>query len=330
MKAALFCNGARHEDVYGEGRLEKVRALVELYPEVITSDNFDRHAPQLAGLEVVFSTWGMPTLSAVQLQKLPHLKAVFYAAGSVQGFARPLLERQVQVFSAWSANAVPVAEFSLAQILLSCKRYFLNTRACADPQRRHAGPLPVGKGGYGERVALIGAGMIGRTLIHLLKPFNLEVVVVDPYLSDEVARDLGVEKVTLEEAFRTAYVISNHLPNLPATVGLLNGSLFRLMREGATFINTGRGAQVVESELLEILRQRPDLTALLDVTLPEPPDKESEFYTLGNVFLSSHIAGSGGDEVRRMADYMIEEFQRWQAGLPLRYAVTLEMLETMA
>ena len=102
------------------------------------------------------------------------------------------------------------------------------------------------------------------------------------------------------------------------------------MRPGATFINTGRGAQVVEDDLIAALQRRLDLTALLDVTFPEPPDPDSACYSLPNVQLSSHIAGSQNNEVVRMADYMIEEFTRWERDEALRWQVTESMLATMA
>ena len=85
-----------------------------------------------------------------------------------------------------------------------------------------------------------------------------------------------------------------------------------------------------EDGLIRVLQARPDLSALLDVTHPEPPSADSPLYSLPNAQLSSHIAGSLGDEVVRMADYMIEEFARRQRGEALRYAVTPEMLDTMA
>ena len=111
---------------------------------------------------------------------------------------------------------------------------------------------------------------------------------------------------------------------------MLNGSLFRLMKPNATFINTGRGAQVVEDDLIAALEAEPARVALLDVTMPEPPKPDSKFYTLPNVFLSPHIAGSLGDEVARMGDYMAEEFARFKNGEPTKWNVTLKMLETMA
>ena len=255
---------------------------------------------------------------------------MFYAAGSVKGWAPSLLDRGVLVVSGWAANAVPVAEFSLAQILLSCKGYFRNTREFGSPAARIESRPFRGRGVFGETVGIIGVGMVGRALCQLLRPFELEVIVCDPYLEKKEAAALGVESVSMEDVFQRSYVIGNHLPNLPSLRGVLNAALFSRMRENATFINTGRGAQVVEADLIETLRERPDLTALLDVTFPEPPATDSELYRLPNVQLSSHIAGSMNDEVVRMADFMIEEFIAWEAGKPLRYQVTRELLERMA
>jgi len=141
--------------------------------------------------------------------------------------------------------------------------------------------------------------------------------------------ELGVEKVTLEDLFRRSYIVSNHIPDLPSTKRALGAALFGSMREGATFINTGRGAQVIESELAQVLRARPDLTALLDVTDPEPPTRDSELWNLSNVVISPHIGGTIGDEVTRLADAIIEEFLAWDAGKPLRYQVTRDVLATM-
>ena len=172
--------------------------------------------------------------------------------------------------------------------------------------------------------------MIARYLIGLLKPFNLKVLVYDPYLPDSEAASLGVEKADLTRIFSECYVVSNHLPNLESLRGLLNETLFSSMRLGSTFINTGRGAQVDESDLVSVLKRRDDLTALLDVTDPEPSPADSPFYKMANVRLTSHIAGSMNDEVVRMADYVIEDFGNWDAGRPLKHSVTKDMLDKMA
>lgn len=336
IQAAFFCEPdasgrpAMIEHVYRWGRKEQLEALTTMYPEVIHTGNLEQHLPALQTLRVIFSTWGMPLLPPAVLDRLPALEAVFYAAGSVKAFARPLLERGILVVSAWGANAVPVAEFTLAQILLACKGYFLNTRQCRSPEMRRSGQCFCGPGIYDVNVALIGAGQVARHLIRLLRAFRVNILVVDPYLSEEEAVELGVRRVSLEEAFCQAFVVSNHLPNLPETRGMLTERLFRLLPYGATFINTGRGAQVVESDLVVVLRERPDLTALLDVTDPEPPLPDSPLYTLPNVHLTSHIAGSINNEVVRLADAVIEAFKIWQSGGTPPGVVTLDLWDRLA
>ncbi|MBO4979229.1 MAG: glycerate dehydrogenase, partial [Clostridia bacterium] len=89
-------------------------------------------------------------------------------------------------------------------------------------------------------------------------------------------------------------------------------------------------AQVVEDDLVRALTERADLTAVLDVTEPEPADPSHPFYTLENCFMTPHIAGSLGGEVVRMAEYMARECQSYVNGAPCKYEVTAKMLETMA
>ena len=328
MKAAFFC---AHEttllSVYSQAHRNAIAAQCVIHPGVVTSQTLDAQLAALADVEVIFSTWGMPVLTPAQLAQLPALRAVFYAAGTVKDFAPPLLDRGITVVSAWAANAVPVAEFTLAQILLANKGYFRNARDCATPAGRSQAFR--GTGNFEQTVALLGAGMIGRKVIELLRPFRLHVIVFDPFLSSSDAAQLGVEPVDLAAAFTRGMVVSNHLANVPETRGLLQRPHFASMPAHAVFINTGRGATVVEPDLIDVFRQRPDLTALLDVTDPEPPRPDSDLYGLANVVLSSHIAGSLGNEVRRMADYVLEEFQAWRTQQTLRYAVTPEMLKTM-
>lgn len=325
VRAAFVGVPHQIERVFAQGRREAVESLTNCAPGVVGAE--DLGTETLARTEVIFSTWGMPRLSAEQLEKMPDLRAVFYAAGSVRNFARPFLERDIAVVSAWAANAVPVAQWTLAQILLANKGFYRNTREFVASR----GKVKIsGRGNFGAPVAVLGAGQIGRLVIQLLADFDLPVLVFDPFLSAEDAAALGVEKVELDEAFARGHVVSNHIANLPTTVEMLRGTHFAQMPENATFINTGRGATVAEPELIEVLQERPDLTALLDVTHPEPSVPDSPLWTMPNVSLTGHIAGSIGDEVVRMADYVIEEFVRWQRNEPLRYGVTLEMLEWMA
>ena len=318
-------------DVFGGGRREQVAALTELHQHVVNAGNFAEHAASLGDVEVIFATWGMPVFTEAHFAAMPRLRAVFYAAGNVRAFATPLVERGVVLVSAWAVNAIPTAELVLSQILLTCRGYFRSVREYAAAHDLAAAKDFRRTGAAGETIGLVGTGFIARRLTTQLHAHGFRVVASasDPFLTDERAREMGVEKVSLEELFDRSYVVSNHVPDLPSTRGLLGGDLFARLREGATFINSGRGAQVVEADLARVLAARPDLTALLDVTFPEPPAADAPLWALPNVVMSPHIGGTIGDEVGRLADCVIEEFVAWQAGQPLRYQVTREILATM-
>lgn len=333
MKAILLSNNIGDlKNVYSEQILEKLQAEAGLDPAYRTYADVCQAPSDYAEVKYIFTTWGFPTFSEEEIGRFfPSLEAVFYAAGSVQSFAAPFLKKGVKVFSAWAANAIPVAEYAAAQILLANKGFYSMARLNSQGDRASAKQLrKYYPGNYDVKIGLIGAGMVGKAVIRELKGHHLNICVFDPFLPDEAAAELGVTKCSLAELFANCFVISNHLANNEATKGMLNGALFETMLPYATFINTGRGAQVVEADLIRVLAERPDLTAILDVTYPEPPAEDSAFYQLENCILTPHIAGSIGNEVHRMAEYMREEFLRYQNGEACRYEVTLEMLKTMA
>lgn len=284
-------------------------------------------------VDYIFSTWGMPQFDEEEIRTfLPALKTVFYAAGTVRYFAEPFLRLGIHVHSAWAANAIPVAEYAVAQIILANKGYYttspLMKRREIEASHALRDAMP---GNFHTKVGLIGVGMIGSLVAQKLHQItDLEILAYDPFMSEEKAKRLGVTSVSLETLFSECQTISNHLANNAETQGILNRKLFDLMPDHATFLNTGRGAQVVEADLAGYLAEHSTACAVLDVTYPEPPLPESPLYTLPNVILTPHIAGSNGNEVGRMAFYMVDEFREAQTGGNGKYSVSLEMLKTMA
>lgn len=316
---------------------QSAQTLHEVYnndESVFAKEDVLANADRFRDTECIFSTWGMPAFTEEEIKAyLPNLKAVFYAAGSVQAFARPFLNCGVRVFSAWTANAVPVAEYTLAQILLANKGCYALSRMTKQGMEAYEASWEVRDrypGNYGVKVGIIGAGMIGKLVIKLLKAYDLEVLVFDPFLADEAALALDVTKVPLAQLFAECQVVSNHLADNEQTKGMLTGELFASMRPYATFLNTGRGAQVNEAELVAVLRERADLTAVLDVCTEEPPAANSGFYELENCILTPHMAGSRGQELHRMAAYMQEAHRCFVNGEPSHCEVTAAMLKTMA
>lgn len=333
MKSIFLCDYPDcPERVFSKETRELLSRIAGIDGTVYSKEYVLKHPESFADTDYIFSTWGMPQLSQEEITAVfPKLKCVFYAAGSVQSFARPFLSCGVKVFSAWAANAVPVAEYTVSQIILANKGFFSCANAMSGGNTEKANALKEKyHGNFGGRVGIIGAGMIGSLVAEMLKGYKLKVLVFDPFLSDERAKALNAEKCSLQRLFSECGVVSNHLANNSETRGMLCYDLFSLMPPYATFLNTGRGAQVIEDDLARVLSERPDLTAVLDVTDPEPPKAGHGFYTLSNCFITPHIAGSSGDEVCRMAEYMAEEFRKFTAGETCRYEVTEKMLETMA
>ncbi len=333
MKAIFLCEQTTDIfRVFNQNVYDQLNALIGIEKTVYTKAEILSDPNLFSDVEFIFSTWGIPCFAEEEIKQcFPSLKCVFYGAGTVQSFARPFLRCGVKVYSAWAANAVPVAEMTVAQIILANKGYFLTSRLYRESGDLSAkAMLSKYQGNYGETVGIIGAGMIGQLVITMLKSYHVNVLVFDPFLSEEKAVELGVEKCDLSTLFERAFVVSNHLADNEQTRGMLTGELFSRMRKNAVFINTGRGAQVVEEDLIHVLRDRPDLTALLDVTEHEPIVKEHPFFALPNCVVTPHIAGSQGGEVARMGQYMLMECQAYLSGEPCHYEVTERMLSTMA
>lgn len=283
-------------------------------------------------VEYLFSTWGMVVLTEEEiLEKLPNLKAVFYGAGTVAYFAEPFLKLGIRVFSAWEANANPVAEFTTAQILLANKGYFQQHDFYRQDFKSVDAYAKTFPGNYGTKVGLLGVGMISQKVIAFLKPYDLEILVYSKHLTHEAAKSLGVKTASLEEIFLTCQTISNHLANKKETTELLNYSLFSKMKNNATFINTGRGAQVHKEGLIQAMKEAPYRTALLDVTDPvEPVTGEDSYWHVPNIKLTPHRAGSQSVEIYRMGTYMINTHRKVLQGEPCTCEVTHQMLKTMA
>jgi len=315
-------------NVYPKETVERL----QIPPTIYSKSDVLASPEKFKNVEYIFSTWGMPAFTKEEVNAyLPALKCIFYAAGTVRFFAQGFLEAGVKVFSAWAANGIPVAEYTTAQIILASKGFFATSRIYKNGDYKTARALhETYPGNYNTNVGIIGAGMIGKYVIQMLKSYKINVFVFDPFLPDDKAKELGVTKCSLQDLFKTCFVVSNHLADNEQTRGMLTGDLFASMQQNATFLNTGRGAQVKEAELIQVLKARPDLTAILDVTHPEPIPLESEFYKLDNCIFTPHIAGSSGNELARMSSFIADEYDRFLNGEPCLYEVTLEMMKTMA
>ncbi len=314
--------------IYSPAVREQISQLVEVQPVCHTPEEVTNNPGILKDIDIIFSGWNSPVFTPALLEAANRLKVIFYGAGSIKYFVTDAFwDRGILVTSGYIANDIPVVEYTLSQILFCLKRGWQHAALYRQVQRREL--LPV-LGGYGSTVGIVSLGAIGRMLVEKLRLFDLKIIAYDPYVTAEAGQVLGVEMVALNEVFRRADLVTLHTPWLKETVGLITGKHLASMRPNSTLINTSRGAVVKESEMIEVLSQRPDLFAVLDVTYPEPPEPGSPLFSLPNVLLTPHIAGPVGDECQRNGQYMLEELKHYLAGQPLKYAISRERAAIMA
>jgi len=300
--------------------------MVHVLAPVLSPPEALKRPDLLAQIDILLSGWGGPPLNQQFLEMAPGLRAVFYGAGSV-GYilSEAFWERKIVITTANAMNAIPVAEYSLAHILLALKRTW---QQASETKRQRAfliPQLPVA-GAYRTTVGLVSLSTIGRLVRQHLQNFEVRVIAYDPTIDEQEAAALNVEMASLEELFACSDVVSLHTPLIPETTGMITGSLLASMKMGSTFINTARGGIVRESEMIEVLRARPDLTAVLDVTDPEPPPSSCPLFDLPNVILTPHIAGSLDGECRRMGRWMVDEVHRYLTGKPLLGRISPEQV----
>ncbi|MFE4194906.1 hydroxyacid dehydrogenase [Paenarthrobacter sp. NPDC056912] len=305
--------------VFPPRRLEALAPELRLVsPDPMEDFTSPRSLALLSEADILITGWGCPVIDDAVLDAAPNLRHILHAGGTVKHHVTVACwERGIQISTAADANAIPVAEYTVAMILLANKRVLQLARQLhtekTEIEPDHVFP---DMGNFGKRVGIIGASRIGKHVIRLLKAYDVEIVVSDPFLDHAAAAVLGVDPVSLEELVASCDVVSLHAPSLPSTYNMIHERLVASLKPGATFINTARGELVDQDALLRRIEQG-DLYAILDVTTPWVLPADSGFYTHPNVLLTPHLAGSLGMELERMAVSTIDEAVRISRGEPL-------------
>ncbi|MFV0132161.1 hydroxyacid dehydrogenase [Streptomyces sp. HMX87] len=331
-RAAVAMSADAAEAVLDPETLGAFRTVCDLAPPPVLDDLATPRARSvLAGTDLLITGWGCPPLDAAVLRSAPRLRAVVHTAGSVRGHVTDACwERGIEVSSAAAANAVPVAEYTLGMILLTGKRVLERARDYrASRTRGDWLRTPRTEGNYRRTVGILSASLIGRRMIELLRPHDIEVLLHDPYVDAADAAALGVERVPLPELFARCDTVSVHTPLLPETRGLVGRDLIGAMRHDAVLINTSRGAVVDQEALTEaVLAGR--VRAVLDVTDPEVLPPDHPLWECDNALITPHLAGSQGNEWRRLADLALAETARWASGAGFLHPVRRERLAFLA
>lgn len=309
---ATFLFGPGNEALAAEGGEQLVSALPDLRSAQA------RRA--LSEAEVLITGWGTPAITDADLDAAPALRAILHAGGQASGLLPASFpSRGIQLANAGWANGIPVAEYTVAMIVLANKSAFAS-RELYRLRRQHIDREAefATSGNVARTVGVVGASRIGRMVLERLAAFDLRVLLYDPYVSPEEAQALGAASVPLEQLMAESDVVTLHPPLNAHTSGMISRAHLAMMRDGATLLNTSRGLILDQDALIEELASG-RLNGIIDVTSPEVLDPDNPLYDLPNVFLTPHIAGSMGHELRRMGDQIAAELGRVARGEPLAF-----------
>jgi phosphoglycerate dehydrogenase-like enzyme len=317
--ALLLMNERSFRDLFDAPRRERLHQLVDLGDPVRLDDLAAPGAlARLAEAEILVTGWGSPVLGPDVLGAAPALRALVHTGGSVkQHVSQAFWDRGIVVTSAADANAIPVAEFTLATILLEGKRTsryvegYSRYREVDGPWRESI-PSAVN---FGGTVGIIGLSRVGRRVAELLRPFDFDVLVADPHIDAADGAAVGARLVRLDAMLAASDIVTVHAPQLPDTHHLLNARRIALLRPHAVVINTARGS-LIDTDALIKRCSTGTLRAILDVTDPEPLPADSPLFDTPGIVLSPHIAGAMHAETRRLADSALDEIERLTQGRP--------------
>ena len=300
-------------------------------------------AAGIAGYDALVTGWGAPPLTEEVFANADALKIVAHSAGSIKGLvSREVIDKHmipgdIILFSANIAIAYNVAESTVGMMLMTMHRWpELNAHFKRTGDWRAAGVRTNSRFLKGSTVGVVAASKVGREVIKLLEPWPLDIIVYDPFLPDEEAAELGVEKVELNELFERADHITLHLPSIEATDNMIGKEQFDLMKPGASLVNTSRGSCMDHDALIEKCKRgledpdKDEIYVCLDVTTPEPLPRFSEFRMLENVYIAPHVSGAGFYGYHKIGEQTLEALRACFAGKPVFGAVDYDRYELLA
>ena len=321
------------ESQFDRERIDRLRRLADVPDPVLVHDLDDPAVlERLADVEVLLTGWGAPRLDRERLDRLPSLKVMLHCAGTIRPqVTEEFWRRGIRASTVAEVNAAPVAEFTLAAVILAGKKAPF---VAADPELRRTDGRLIDRYGelsnFGRTIGVVGFSRVGRRVVDLLQQLDgVTCLVADPYADAREVREVGGELVDLDELISRVDVLSLHAPALPSTRNMIGARQLAALRDHATLINTARGS-LVDTAALEAECRSGRINAILDVTEPEPLPSDSVLFSLPNVMITPHIAGSLGSELYRMTDAALDELERYAAGEPLVDEITSEGLELSA
>jgi D-3-phosphoglycerate dehydrogenase / 2-oxoglutarate reductase len=260
-------------------------------------------------------------VDAEVLAAATNLKVVGRAGMGVDNIdVRAATMRGIIVMNTPQANSIATAEQALA-LMLAASRFTVQAHASLKAGEWRRSDF-VGRQLYRKTLGIIGFGRIGRLVTRRAQAFGMEVIAFDPFVSEEVGRELGVTLVDMDDLLAQSDYISLHAIISPETQNMINAESIRQMKDGVIIINAARGKLIDEDALAEALQSGKVRVAALDVFRNEPP-VGSPLIGMPNVIHTPHLGASSVEAQREVATQIVDQILDALRGTDFRNAVNM-------
>ena len=261
-------------------------------------------------------------VTAEVIERAARLKVVGRAGTGVDNIdVAAATRRGVVVMNAAAGNTVTTAEHTFAMLMALARQIpqaVTSTKSGRWEKNRFLGVELMGK-----TLGIIGMGRIGSTVASRARAFGMNVVAYDPYFTSEAARDLGIERVTLDELFSLSHFITLHTPLTEETRGIIDRGAIEKMMPGVRLINCARGGLIDEQALIDAIREGKVAGAALDVFEQEPAPADSPLLALDQVITTPHLGASTQEAQLGVATMIAEQVLDFLKSGAVRGAVNM-------
>lgn len=218
-------------------------------------------------------------------------------------------KKGIYVCNAPSYGTYDVAEHTMALLLSACKHIPLADK-CARTGQWSADRVGKVRRLRGKILGLVGFGRIAREVASRARAFEMDILVYDPYQTEEAIDAFGGKKVALDTLLELSDYVTLHSPLTEETYHMIGMDQFKLMKKEAVLVNTGRGDLVNENELVYALLSGEIAGAALDVFETEPLPRNNKLLEMENVVLTPHVAWNSFEGVDDLHAEVIENVVR--------------------
>ena len=260
------------------------------------------------------------------MEAAPMLKAVGRAGVGVDNIdIDAATERGVIVMNTPGGNTIATAELTFTHMLCGTRPVVRGVSGMRDGkwERKQLKGAEL----RNKTLSILGLGRIGAEVAKRARAFEMTVIAYDPYLTEERAKELEIEKVDLDDAFARADYLTVHMPMTAQTKGIVDEAAFAKMKDGVRVFNCARGGIIKESALVEALKNGKVAAAGLDVYEQEPLPEDHEFRSIENLNLTPHLGASTEEAQESVGVEIAEAIAEVLQGGRIRNAINMPSID---